>query len=249
MQKLIISILTTALLSSCRGNEQKMISVELADSTAIEVESDHYDKPYDTLLVDYETTKQLLDILQLLPDSSMVDWDWSQKDRAHFVQCIKRDGYVVDSLKPFLDMQTLDSTKLYTGVVDGGWELNIYKALDGSVIAITNSMATGGNSLRYFDWKNGQILAKSPIELFNNELEYLWTKSNQCRENISDETYIPLWDFHFSPSKIVIDGSWGLDPKKDSSCTDGNVLVYKFNSIEKKFDLKSLRWEKYRGSE
>lgn len=225
-----------------KTNEREMVGVELMSSSTTKARHDnHHKNPFDTIRVDYQASKQLLDILQLLPDSVMVHWEWPQKKRIHYVRCIQRDGYVVDSIEYYMNNLTLDSTHLSLGVVDGGWELNIYKALDGSVIAITNCMATGGNSLRYFEFRDGQIKSKTAVELFNNPLENLWTKSNKCRKYM--DLAIPLWDFDFSPSQITMDGSWSLEQKQDSSCVDGNALTYKFNPAEKKFDLERFYWK------
>lgn len=88
MKRILLSLLILFLFS-CKKNEEKdeskITNQKAQDTVKVETGNNDIAKP-DTLKINYLEHKNLLNILTLVPDSSMGSWEWKKEDRIEYVK-------------------------------------------------------------------------------------------------------------------------------------------------------------------
>jgi len=237
MKPLILSLLLLVFIS-CKKNDEKSgskISNEIIkDSLKTEAQNDAIDKP-DTLKINYPEHKNLLDILTILPDSTMGSWEWNKVDRVEFVNKIKKNSYALPSRDHFSKISLTQPNTLEIQVVDGYWVLSIYKVKTNHYIVLTDDVVGDGNQFMAFEYLNGALTYIPFKDIFDHFLTTLIIDENdeKCREFFKDNYIGFEYDF-IGTKKLHITNSL-LEESK--SCFKGNTLQYEFNPVIKKFNL------------
>lgn len=244
MKKIILSLLVLSLIS-CKNNEEKSDSKisneKVHDSTKVQTENDDIKKP-NTLKISYSEHKNLLDILTILPDSTMGSWGWDKKDRIEFVKQIQQNNYTTGSPEHFSKISLTQPNTIGIQVVDGYWILSIYKVKTNNYIVITDDIVGDGNDLMAFEYLNGELKYIAFKNLFDHFLTTLViNQNNEKCMGFFEDNYIGFeYDF-IGTKKIQISNS-SLEESK--SCFKGNTLNYEFNPAIKKFNLVNIEYVK-----
>lgn len=237
MKQLLLS-LSFLLIFSCKKNEEKpdpnIINKNVQDTLKAETENDDIEKP-DTLRINYPEHKNLLDILTILPDSSMGSWEWQKADRIEYVRKIQKNNYTLPSRDHFSNIALIQPNTIRIGVVDGSWILSIYKIKPNNYIVLTDDIVGDGNQFMAFEYLNGQLTYIPFKDVFDHFLTTLVIDETdeKCLESFKDN-YIGFEYEFIGTKKLHITNSL-LEESK--SCFKGNTLNYEFNPAIKKFNL------------
>ena len=244
IKQLMLSLLVLFLFS-CKKNEEKSdskISNEKAkDTLKTEEENEDFEKQ-DTLKINYLEHKNLLDILTILPDSSMGSWEWNKMERVEFVKKIQKNNYTMPPRSRFSTISLIQPNTLSIQVVDGHWVLSIYKVRPNNYIVITDDVVGDGNQFMAFEYLNGELKYIPFKNIFDHFLTTLIIDPNdeKCVEFFEDNYIGFEYDF-IGTKKIHITNSL-LEESK--SCFKGNTLDYEFNPAIKKFELVNTEYVK-----
>jgi len=196
----------------------------------------------DTVLIDYNKNKVILEALAILPFEYMGSWEWSQKDRKRVVKFIKEHNYIIDSDAIFLTINHISSHSVSFRIIDGSWCLSVYPINDEESIIITNDIVTGGNSISSYRLKNG-ILKDINLDklLYQNVDKLLKNRSEECIaifEEISS-----FFDYSFNGKDILEISSWDIKNEEKRDCFAGDTILLKFNKDKVVFDIQNISWE------
>lgn len=237
MKQLILSLLVLTLFS-CKKNEEKSGSEisnrKVQDTLQTERENDEIEKQ-DTLKINYTEHKNLLDILTVLPDSSMGSWEWNKIDRVQYVKKTQKNNYALPLRDRFSKISLTQPNTLEIQVVDGNWILSIYKVKPNNYIVITDDIVGDGNQLMAFEYLNGTLTYLPFKNIFDHYLTTLIIdeKNEKCTDFFEDNKIGFEYNF-IGTKKIKMSNSLFKDSE---ACFKGTILNYEFNPAIKKFNL------------
>jgi hypothetical protein len=197
----------------------------------------------DTIKINYNENKEILEILKLLPNKTMASWEWTKNEREEMVQSISRNNYFVDTTPNYNNIKYIKTNIIGTQVVDGFWKMSIYKIAPNNYIVITDDIVGDGNDLMSFEYKNGTLTEIEFSSLFNGLQKKLLKNPDEkdCSELL--EYNLLTFDYDFDQKQNVTISSWFLKKGEHENCFKGNILNYKFIPELKKFDLQSITWK------
>jgi hypothetical protein len=207
---------------------KKDTAANTTDPNASGIKSEPYSKK---ITIDYNKNKEILDILPLLPDSSMASWEWKKTERLELLQSVKTNNYYIDTTKDYNDILMVAPNYFQTQVVDGNWCVAVYKVSENNYIIITDDVVGDGNDLKAFELKNQQLTALPIKSLLGDYLNVFLIDSNneKCKSL-------------FEKNKFIVHSSY-LKKKENESCVRGNKLKFVFNAELKKFELEKVTWQ------
>ncbi len=229
-------------LTSCKKNDEnldsKILNEKSQNSPNVEIENDSLQKAT-ALKINYLEHKNLLDILTILPDSSMASWSWEKSERLEFVKHIQKNNYTTGSPSHFSHFKLIQPNTIEIQVVDGHWILSIYKVQSDNYIVITDDIVGDGNDLMAFEYLNGELKSIPFQNIFDTPLNALIIDqtNDECLESFKDNYIGFEYDF-IGTQKIKIVNSLF---EKSNQCFKGNTLNYEFNPTAKKFKLISIQ--------
>ena len=217
------------------NNHSELPSTELSDD----------EKFVDTVLIDYEQNKELLDILPLVPDSAMASWEWSKKERAEMVDFIRVNNFMIDTTKIYNNIQYVRPNTFGTSVVDGFWSMSLYKTNPNEYLMITDDINGDDNNIMCFEFASGMFKPVQLPKVFGRFVDELLMNEKDAGCKAELEEHLPTFDYNFKETNTVKVSSWYIKEEEFKTCLKGNTLYYKFNPEEKRFDLQKISWEKY----
>ncbi len=210
---------------------------------SLQFESKKEIKFKDTIKINYSAHKTLLDILKILPETTMRSWEWSKKDRIQMVEFIKNNNYLIDSTETYNNIKYIKPNTIGIQVVDGFWTLSIYDFGKNGFLIVTNDIVGDGNDIQTFSFKNNKLTPTKMANWFCEfQYELLLNNSTTCIDFLHENEW--TYDYDFSDKEIVEISSWLLTEKKLNSCLKGNSIKYKLNLESKTFDIISVFWKK-----
>lgn len=200
-------------------------------------------KRADTIRINYNENKKILEILKCLPNKSMGSWEWTQSEREEMVASISKNNYFIDRTPNYNDIKYVKINTIGTQVVDGFWVMSIYKISQDDYIVITDDIVGDGNELFSFEYKNGSLTEIEFDTLFDGMQKKLLKNAveKKCVELLDDN--LVTFTYDFSDKQNVTISSSSLNKEENENCFKGNTLNYKFNPELKKFSLESIIWE------
>jgi hypothetical protein len=257
---LCILLSLSVLLSGCTTNSVKQTKKDDADTALQIFAEDHSNicevifsgdsnnrlinrimenEESDTIRINYQDNKELLEILKLIPDKSMGSWEWSEADRTEMVEYVKTYNYFVDTDKTYNNIIDIKPNFLKIQVVDGSWIMSIYRIGIEHFIVITDDIVGDGNDLFFYEVKSGELTEIEKTSFENSMIsDFLLDKNNnECMELIKDN--LSLFDYNFENEEKIIVKSFFTE---DEHCLKGKELIYRFKQEKKTFELESIRW-------
>jgi hypothetical protein len=190
----------------------------------------------DTVFIDYNKNKELLQILCLLPDSSMASWRWKAGERRDFVDSIKENGFIVDTSKNVLNLRKITPHYFDYQVVDGTWKLATYARKNHEKLVITDDV-TQGHDIHVFSYDGKTLCAhRNFMQLILRQL--LVDTANVEYAKLIDEEF-PQYEYDFSKEGelTVFMSSYGKP--NYGKCFKGNKATFEING---EFRLTDSRW-------
>ena len=237
-------LLTVMLLTGACNNKK---STE--NSTTIKVDTQVFVNPKeeskvgyaDTVKVNYQDNKEILDIIPLIPDSAMQSWKWSKAERDGFLSSIKASGYFIDTTKNYNTLLKVTPHYFETQVVDGVFTVSSYKVNDGSQLIITCDVVGDGKKLCAYRIKQNEISQVSLTDLYDTFENYTLQNpaDTKCAEKV--EETMPFSDYDFTglnTLKIALP----ITKAQANKCLKGNALTLIFNPSTARFDLQNISW-------
>jgi hypothetical protein len=234
------------LLISCNNKKAENTVKENNKSLKTEVRNAQIEQKVqssDTIKINYNENKEILEILKLLPNKSMESWEWIKSEREEMVQSISRNNYFIDTTPNYNTIKHIKTNTICTQVVDGSWTMSIYKIAQNNYIVITDDMVGDGNDLMSFEYKNGSLKEIEFSSLFNGLQKNLLKNpdAKECAELLEDN--LLTFDYNFNEKQKVTISSLFFKKGKNENCLKGNTLNYKFIPELKKFELQSITWK------
>lgn len=239
MKKLTSILIIFLVLNSCKKNERVLKADEIKNVDKLKNPKKETDivenssKYRDTLEINYLGHKNLLEILKILPDSTMASWGWKASDRVNFVDFIEKNNFTIDSTEQYQNIKIIKPNTIGIQIVDGYWTLSIYKVNPNNYIVITDDIVGGGNDIKTFEFINGKLISKK-INFFKRYLSQILKEDSKCLELLEDNNLFFEYNFE-DESKIIIKNLILSD--EDKNCFKGNILHYKLNLKSQNFDL------------
>lgn len=207
----------------------------------------------DTVWIKNKEEQFLLKVLTILPDSAMgTSWKWSMQERKQMVdEGIKR-GYLINNSECCHRKKIKSKYNFFISVVDGSWEMSLFKINKGNFIILADERVGDGDGLYAFKL-NGDNLTSLPISDIIPQAIRLFYKSPL---STSDEEEISSYEkrgdesvfleYSFLQDKILISTYLGKGnvQKIHSKVYNGNRLDLNFNKGTKRFDIGKIYWEK-----
>ena len=248
MKKITLTILIIILVSCNNKKIENKIVVKNADDSLKKTENiidtDNY-KNKDTLKIVYSEHKNLLDILTILPDSTMRSWGWKKTERKQFVDNIKINKFTTSTAENFAKFELIQPNTIRIQVVDGCWILSIYKVKTNNFIVITDDIVGDGNDVQTYEYINNELNYIEPKNLFGEYFNELLSEKNNisCKELLEDFKNGLTYDFE-TKTKIKISNVSYSENRENNKCLKGNSLIYEFNPQMKKFKIVKINWTK-----
>lgn len=196
----------------------------------------------DTIQINYLKNKTLLNILKLLPESTMNSWKWSQKDREETVNFIEKNNFIINSTEIFTQIKYIKPNTIGIQVIDGFWTLSIYEFNENHFFIVTNDIVGNGNDIQTFNFIDGKLTPTKMINWFSGfKYKLLTNKSTDCIEFLEDNKLI--YNYDFNDKSIVIISSWLLNKRDNGNCLKGNSIKYKLNKKSRTFDIVNTYWK------
>lgn len=196
----------------------------------------------DANLLNYTKQKDLLEILAALPDSAFTSWEWKKEERGALVAKMRTYNDIAGEILPFSKVNYATKTLLKVQVVDGLWQLAIYKIAKDNYIVITDDMVSGGNDMKYFEYKNGTLATISAFDMIDHHFyELLIDKSKKYgQEYIEDNK--AFFNYDFTESGITLTATL---PNDDDTrkYLKANVLQLLFIPEKKMFSTQAVYWQ------
>ncbi|KIO77618.1 hypothetical protein TH53_08190 [Pedobacter lusitanus] len=239
------------LLSSCQQTnaaKDKTIAVKQDNSHQLQ----HVNKP-DTNTVNaqpfsnkikiyYNQNQVILNLIPLLPDSSMASWEWKKKERLELLESVRSHNYYIDTTKDYNNISVITPHYFKTQVVDGVWCLALYKIQENNYVVITDDIAGDGNDLKAFELKNQQLTPLKLKDVLGDYLSnFLINNTNKtCKDSFEKGDY--RFDYNFGHKNQLIVSSAYITKKENEQCLKGNSLTFVFNGKLKKFEPGKATW-------
>ncbi|MDM1378452.1 hypothetical protein [Myroides marinus] len=196
--------------------------------------------------LDFNTHKDILDIILLLPDEVFTSWAWSKNDRQSWYDEIKKNDYYLDNDPIFLNQMYLTPHTAGFSIIDGYWTISIYKTNDNSFIVVTDDIVSDGNGIFIIEVKDNEILNSfTQEEVFGNfeELVTLPNLSTDCIKKI-ENSELSIYDVELKDKSLVtFESSWYHTESEYKNCLKGNTVQYIFNPDTKAFDVQKIYWK------
>lgn len=226
-------------------NNKSENQIPLDDTIA---ESKKEVKFMDTIHINYNDHKTLLNILKALPENTMDSWEWSKKDRVKTVSFIEENNYLIDSTKMYNNILYIKPNTIGIQVVDGYWTLSIYEFADNHYFIVTNDIVGDGNDIQTFNYINKELIPLKMINWFG-EFDYKLLSKNtpNCMEQL--EEYKLTYIYNFKDKNTIEIISWLLTKNESENCFKGNSIKYKLNKEGRTFDVVAIYWTKNKISE
>jgi len=250
MKKIVIILSVLAFVaSSCRQTTKKQTGTAneiIANQNNKRVENTIEENNDRKIEVNYNSNKELLDIILLLPDSAFSTWEWKIEKRKEWYNEIKSNNFWIDKDTMFFKQIYFKPNTACFQIGDGAWTISLYKASDNSSIVITDDIEGDGNTINIFEVKDNKIIKNMNFEsLFGDYREQIKLNnfSQDCNEK-SIEFEDAIFSFDFSGENTAeIESSWYLTKEEYKNCLKGNAILYKFNSKTKKFEIDKIYWK------
>ncbi|WP_306353501.1 hypothetical protein [Flavobacterium sp. '19STA2R22 D10 B1'] len=246
--KKIISLFFLLVLISCNDKKQESESDNTLKIDTIQalnevISTEDEPKEAQKLAVNYAEHKEILDVLTIIPDSTMPSWGWKPNERKDFVKFIAQNNVTPDTSKNFSKIVSIKPNTLKIQVVDGSWVLSIYKIKADHYIVITDDMVGDGNEILAFEYDKGQLKYIKLKEVFGDYFSSLLVDKNnvKCNELLEENKIGFEYDFD-SETAVEISNSFYLKENENKDCFNGNTLLFQFNKTSKKFDLVKKYW-------
>jgi len=195
----------------------------------------------DTIDINYNKNKGILDILTLFPETNMGSWDWSQKDRIDLVNDIKINNFIIDTTEMFLNIKYVKPNTMGLTVVDGFWTLSVYDIDSNNKIIITNDIVGDGNSFETYELKNNELKIVNSDILFGDYFsKLLKNNSQECKDMLEDNMI--TFDYDFSNPEFIKISSWHIN-EEENQCFNGNTITLKLNKSKRLFETYNILWE------
>ena len=195
----------------------------------------------DTIAIDYLKNKMLLNILKLLPETTMDSWRWPKKDRIKTVESIKRNNYLIDSTEMYNNIKYIKPNTLGIQVVDGFWTLSIYEFNENHSFIVTNNIVGDRNNIQTFNFINNKITPLKMINWFGGfEYKLLINNTTDCIELLEKNQV--SYNYNFS-DKDIVEISGALNKEESENCFKGNTIKYKLNKKDRTFDIVDVYWK------
>ncbi|MES2829989.1 MAG: hypothetical protein V4687_17665 [Bacteroidota bacterium] len=247
---LVISLFILACNSPAGNNNSKAAdSANVFNDTAVVTNDDNELSPSSSeessyakiVKLDYQENAEILNILPLLPDSSMGTWKWEKNERSAMVNSLINTGQFLDTTENYNTITKLTPNYFQTQVVDGLWSASLYKIAEHNFVVITSDVAGDGYFNNAYQVIGKEIKELQMSDLFGKDPEHLLLRitNEGCRKLILDNS---LRNYDFSDSLLVRISSSYFTKKDNGDCLVGNELIYKFNRSTKKFDFLKTHW-------
>lgn len=196
----------------------------------------------DTILINYKEHKTLLNILKILPETTMRSWGWSETDRAKTVDFIEKNNFIVDSTKMFNNIKYIKPNTFGIEVVDGFWTMSIYDFGEGNHFVVTNDIVGDGNDIQTYNFKEGKLVPTKMVNWFSEfDYQLLINGAKSCIELLDD--YQLSFSYDFSDTDVLEISSSSLTKSNAEHCLKGNAIKYKLNKKTKTFDITNIYWK------
>lgn len=240
MKKVLFSFLVLLVISCNKKEQQQNTTTQDPNVKTQDTAETNETKKQDTLKIDYAEHKNLLEILTLLPDSTMRSWGWSKKERIEFVKDIQKNKFTTGAPEHFSSIKLAQPNTIEIQVVDGLWIFSIYKIKPNNYIVITDDIVGDGNDLLAFEYKDGALEYIPFEDLFDNFLTALLiNKDDKNCIDLLEENNIGF-EYLFTGTKKIEIANSSLT-EGNNECFKGNSLNYVFNPELKKFELKTIK--------
>ncbi|WP_027127255.1 hypothetical protein [Gelidibacter mesophilus] len=228
--------------SKVKSTEESTIKVNQTSTNSSEFESKKEIEFKDTININYSEHKTLLNILKILPESTMDSWEWSKKDRKKTVDFIENNNYLIDSTEMYNNIKYIKPNTIGIQVVDGFWTLSIYDFGLNDFFIVTNDIVGDGNDIQTYSFRNNKLTPTKMVNWFS-EFQYklLSNNSTNCIDLLEENEM--TYDYDFSDENIISISSWLLTQKESDSCLKGNYIKYKLNKETKTFDIVDIGWK------
>ncbi|MCG8749286.1 hypothetical protein [Tenacibaculum finnmarkense] len=197
----------------------------------------------DTININFNENKTLLNILKILPETTMESWEWSKKDREKTVDYIEKNNFIIDTTEMYNNIKYIKPNTIGIQVVDGFWTLSIYDFGKKNYFIVTNDIVGDGNDIQTFNFSNNEL---KPLKMVNwfGEFEYdllLNSDSTKCLELLKENEN--TYEYDFSDKNIITISSWLISKKESETCLKGNSIKYKLNKENRTFDIIDTYWK------
>lgn len=202
-----------------------------------------YSTGIDTIKIHNNEEKLLLKVLAVLPDSAMgSSWKWTRSERRSLVDFAFKNNCILNKDKIYNVKKILNSTHFFTQVVDGYWELKIFKISNNDYVALTHNVTGDGDEFFFYQYKDSNlsdIFLWDVIPTTYLSAFFKSTKPVQCKIVPDTDFEIGL-DYEFNYDTLIVSNDYA---KYDSICFDGNTLNLIFNREKRKFDIDKVYWD------
>ncbi|OAD44551.1 hypothetical protein [Polaribacter atrinae] len=245
--KIIILLILSIGFFSCESNVKKSLKpneTENIEKTVSEPKPEIKIKNEfrDTISVDYLKNKKLLDILKVLPESTMRSWEWKKVDREKTVSFIEKNNFIIDTTEMYNNIKYIQPNTIGIQVVDGFWTLSIYQFEENDFFIVTNDIVGDGNDIQTFNFKNNELTPTKMINWFNDfDSKLLLKNSTECIELLEDNQL--TFEYDFRDKNMIKISSWLLNKNESKGCLKGNSINYKLNKSNKTFDITIIYWK------
>ncbi|MBJ2174522.1 hypothetical protein JBL43_09755 [Aureibaculum sp. A20] len=208
-------------------------------STTINAQSET--KFRDTIAINYQDNKTLLDILKVLPINVFDSWEWSDDDRIKTVDFIAKNNYLIDSTAAFNNIKHITPNYLNIQVVDGVWLLAIYKFSENDFFVVTDDIVGDGNTVHTFNYKNNKLTPTKMLNWFSRiKYKILLNDTPECRALIDENE--AFFDYTLGEKDTIIISSWLFNKEEHGKCFKGNTIRLKANKKLGRFDIDKVYW-------
>ena len=224
------------------NSTEKSILKENQQVSEVFIERQNEKQFTDTIRINYNENKTILNILKAVPETTMSSWEWSEMDRKKTVDFIEKNNYLIDSTEAYNNIKYIKPNTIGIQVVDGFWTLSIYEFGVNHYFIVTNDSVGDGNDIQTFNYINNKLTPTKMINWFSKcEYDLLLKNSDNCIELVKENELTYTYDF--SNKDIVEISSWFLTKDKSQHCFKGNTIKYKLNKDTKTFDIFDVYWE------
>lgn len=246
--KILIVLILTIGIYSCNSkvksnaDAKNSIKENQMSSDSSQFESKKEMKFMDTININYREHKTLLNVLKILPETTMASWEWSKKDRAKTVEFIKKNNHLIDSTEMFNTIKYIKPNTIGIQAIDGFWTLSVYEFNPNHYFVVTNDIVGDGNDVQTFIYINNEL---KPLKMINwfGDFDYKLLSENtpNCIELLEENQW--TYDYDFTDKNSVEISSWLITENESENCFKGNSIKYKLNKEHGTFDIVDVYWK------
>lgn len=210
------------------GNTQNSIIEETKNSTA------------DTIILPVETNKSIFKILSILPEASFIrgSFEWPAVDR-ELIFKNALNNLLINESDTYLVKKLVNSNHLKVGVVDGSWELLIYKTKSQSDIVLAHPKVGDDDGFYVYNF-DGNSFTEIKDFFPQNYSQYFFnpSRSDSCKIK-NDEEFNLMLDYYLNNDTVLVTNFYA---KSDKQCFLGNIVALIYNIQTEKLELNSVYW-------